>query len=192
MKTKLAFDLQNIELFNYETQQQCNTTNLCYYRQQDSLIKEQLKKCKKTRYSHEKATDSSKSEEGAATTIQAMYRGYKARKKYDEVGRKVVENSQLVIFYRRRYICLFFQIKRTSSEEKQNTKRIAELLSAPVSQKLHRPLEPIKVSNSLASQSNRENRIQQSASLRKKEGNRSNLMNQQSVSEDLEGLQVRR
>lgn len=61
-----------------------------------------------------------------------------------------------------------------------------------MSQKLHRPLEPIKVSNSLASQSNRENRIQQSASLRKKEGNRSNLMNQQSVSEDLEGLQVRR
>lgn len=61
-----------------------------------------------------------------------------------------------------------------------------------MNQKLHRPLEPIKVSNSLASQSNRENRIQQSASPRKKEGNRSNLMNQQSVSKDLEGLRVRR
>ncbi|KAL2716917.1 uncharacterized protein V1478_012617 [Vespula squamosa] len=153
----------NIEQFNYGTQQQSDTTNLCYYRQQDSLIKEQLKKCKKTRYSYEKATDSSKSEEGAATTIQAMYRGYKARRKYDE-------------------------IKRSSSEEKQNTKRVAELLSAPVGQKLHKPLEPIKVSNGLASQSNRENKIQQSASPRKKEGNRSNLMNQQSVSKDLEGL----
>ncbi|XP_047344829.1 uncharacterized protein LOC124947140 [Vespa velutina] len=153
----------NIEQFNYETQQQSNTTNLCYYRQQDSLIKEQLKKCKKTRYSHEKATDSSKSEEDAATTIQAMYRGYKARRKYDE-------------------------IKRTSSEKKQNTKCIAELLLAPVSQKLYKPLKPIKVSNSLASQRNRENRIQQNESPRKKEGNHSNLLNQQSVSKDLEGL----
>ncbi|XP_014485723.1 PREDICTED: uncharacterized protein LOC106750129 [Dinoponera quadriceps] len=69
--------------------------------------KKQQKVVKKSRYS-ENRTDSVKSEEEAATMIQATYRGYKVRRKFDE-------------------------IKKSSSEEKQNAQKVAELLSATTS-----------------------------------------------------------
>ncbi|XP_014606713.1 PREDICTED: uncharacterized protein LOC106788191 [Polistes canadensis] len=154
----------NVKQSNYETRQRSNTTNHHrYYQQQDFLIKKQLKKSKKTRYSHEKAIYSSKSEEDAATMIQATYRGYKVRRKYDE-------------------------IKKTSSEEKQNTKHVAEVLSASVDQKMpYEPLEPMTISNSLMSQKTKESGIQQGTSQRKKE--RDNSRNQPSMVKNLKGLQ---
>ncbi|KAK2583127.1 hypothetical protein KPH14_009152 [Odynerus spinipes] len=137
----------------------------CHCQQRDtnvSSIKKQQKKCKKTRHSREK-TDSSKSEEDAATTIQAVYRGYKARRRFDE-------------------------IKKTSSEEKQKVKRVAELLSAPMGQKLHKPLEPTKVSSGSLNETKGENEVQQRASLEKKDRDCCNLRNQQGTSKDLEGI----
>ncbi|EFN83269.1 Kelch-like protein 26 [Harpegnathos saltator] len=68
--------------------------------------KKQQKAAKKSRYSENR--DSVKSEEEAATMIQATYRGYKVRRKFDE-------------------------IKKSSSEEKQNAQKVAELLSATTS-----------------------------------------------------------
>lgn len=47
--------------------------------------KQQQKVTKKSRYSESRA-DSIKSEEEAATMIQATYRGYKVRRKFDEVS----------------------------------------------------------------------------------------------------------
>ncbi|XP_023288873.1 uncharacterized protein LOC105696745 isoform X2 [Orussus abietinus] len=72
--------------------------------------------------SSDERTESAKSEEEAATMIQATYRGYKVRRKFDE-------------------------IRKTSSEEKRNAKRMAEFLSIPAGQNLPKPLEPVKVSN---------------------------------------------
>ncbi|XP_011632727.1 BAG family molecular chaperone regulator 6-like [Pogonomyrmex barbatus] len=82
---------------------------------------------KKSRYMEDPA-DSAKSEEEAATMIQAIYRGYKVRRKFDE-------------------------IKKTSFEGKQNTQKVAELLSMSTSQcgwSLQKSLNSIKVSNSVA------------------------------------------
>lgn len=52
-------------------------------------IKKQQRVTKKSRYSENRA-DSVKSEEEAATMIQATYRGYKVRRKFDEVSK--IEN----------------------------------------------------------------------------------------------------
>ncbi|XP_063983605.1 uncharacterized protein LOC135165826 isoform X1 [Diachasmimorpha longicaudata] len=67
-------------------------------------------------------SDSSRSEEEAATTIQAVYRGYKTRQTFQE-------------------------IKKMSSEENQNARRVAQLLSIPSINKdnLHQPMEPVRL-----------------------------------------------
>ncbi|XP_046596989.1 uncharacterized protein LOC124294665 [Neodiprion lecontei] len=80
--------------------------------------------------------ESSRSEEEAATTIQAVYRGYKARRRFDE-------------------------IRKTSSEERQKTKRVAELLAMPIVKNLHKPLEPVKVSAGFNSQRQNSNDLKQ-------------------------------
>lgn len=49
-------------------------------------MKKQQKVMKKLRYMEDHA-DSAKSEEEAATMIQATYRGYKVRRKFDEVSK---------------------------------------------------------------------------------------------------------
>lgn len=49
-------------------------------------IKNQHKVIKKSRYTKDHS-DSAKSEEEAATMIQATYRGYKVRRKFDEVSK---------------------------------------------------------------------------------------------------------
>lgn len=49
-------------------------------------VKKQQKVTKKARYPGH-LTDSAKSEEEAATMIQATYRGYKVRRKFDEVSK---------------------------------------------------------------------------------------------------------
>lgn len=49
-------------------------------------MKKQQKMTKRSRYSGNRA-DSVKSEEEAATMIQATYRGYKVRRKFDEVSK---------------------------------------------------------------------------------------------------------
>ncbi|XP_011308672.1 uncharacterized protein [Fopius arisanus] len=66
-----------------------------------------------------KNSDSSKSEEEAATTIQAVYRGYKTRQTFQE-------------------------IKKLSSDENQNARRVAQLLSIPSINKNNQPLEPLR------------------------------------------------
>ncbi|XP_026826019.1 uncharacterized protein LOC105284947 isoform X2 [Ooceraea biroi] len=89
--------------------------------------KKQQKMMKKSRYPANR-TDSAKSEEEAATMIQATYRGYKVRRKFDE-------------------------IKKSSSEEKQNVQKVAELLSMSQSGwPLQKSLNSVKASNSIANQ----------------------------------------
>nr|XP_031840704.1 uncharacterized protein LOC116430545 [Nomia melanderi] len=76
----------------------------------------------------EEAADSGKSEEEAATTIQAIYRGYKARRKFHE-------------------------IKTSTSEEKRNIKKVAELLAIPMDETSRESsLKPVGISNSSANQ----------------------------------------
>ncbi|KAL6428705.1 hypothetical protein ACFW04_007944 [Cataglyphis niger] len=93
------------------------------------LSKKSQKFTKKLKYTNR--ADSAKSEEEAATMIQATYRGYKVRRKFDE-------------------------IKKSSSEEKQNAQKVAELLSMSTSQcgwSLHKSLNPVKMCNSVTNQS---------------------------------------
>lgn len=49
--------------------------------------------------------------------------------------------------YLRKKFLVLIQIRKTSSEEQQNAKRVAELLGMPVAKNLHKPLEPVKVSS---------------------------------------------
>ncbi|XP_036143984.1 uncharacterized protein LOC105831862 isoform X2 [Monomorium pharaonis] len=85
-------------------------------------IKNQQKVTKKSRCT-ENHTDSAKSEEEAATMIQATYRGYKVRRKFDE-------------------------IKKSSLEGKQNAHKVAELLTMSTSHwALQKLLKPVKATN---------------------------------------------
>lgn len=61
----------------------------CKQREQKAvfLMKRPQKMTKKRRYLEKCSDDSAKSEEEAATMIQAMYRGYKARRQFDEVSK---------------------------------------------------------------------------------------------------------
>lgn len=71
---------------------------------------------------------SSRSEQEAATTIQAIYRGYKTRSKLNN-------------------------IKKISSEDNQKTKKIAELLSTTnCNNNRHNNTEAIRISTSLSTQ----------------------------------------
>ncbi|XP_011864766.1 PREDICTED: uncharacterized protein LOC105560338 [Vollenhovia emeryi] len=86
-------------------------------------IKKQQKVMKDSRCT--KDSDSAKSEEEAATMIQATYRGYKVRRKFDE-------------------------IKKSSLEGKQNTHKVAELLSMSTSQCGWSLQKSVKASNNIA------------------------------------------
>lgn len=151
----------------------------------------------------EERTDSGKSEVEAATTIQAVYRGYKTRRKIDEVGGYIYKiflfllewfiivhlsfffNSSnenfsykivkwkvsrvtlklemliagiVIIIY---FFCKVFdsfrffkwQIRKSTSEEKRNVKKVAELLSIPMDETLRNSsMEPIRISSSPVNQ----------------------------------------
>lgn len=152
----------------------------------------------------EERTDSGKSEVEAATTIQAVYRGYKTRRKIDEVGGYIYikffsfylndlllsiflfffnssnENFSykivkwkvsrvtlklemliagiVIIIY---FFCKVFdsfrffkwQIRKSTSEEKRNVKKVAELLSIPMDETLRNSsMEPIRISSSPVNQ----------------------------------------
>ncbi|XP_032676022.1 uncharacterized protein LOC116846387 isoform X1 [Odontomachus brunneus] len=138
---------------NCEDQQGRNVSDVYTRKQweQNAMlpIKKQQKVTKKSRYSENRA-DSVKSEEEAATMIQATYRGYKVRRKFDEVSK--IESLEDDIILNQIAIKIFFsslvfriycmivainnnlmgisQIKKSSSEEKQNAQKVAELLSA--------------------------------------------------------------
>ncbi|XP_020293902.1 uncharacterized protein LOC109859768 isoform X2 [Pseudomyrmex gracilis] len=98
-----------------------------YDRQNATFSRQKQQKTTKTSKYFEDRTDSSKSEEEAATVIQATYRGYKVRRKFGE-------------------------IKKSSSEEKQNTQKVAELLSATQDWTYHKSLNPVKAFNSVVNQ----------------------------------------
>ncbi|XP_072764148.1 uncharacterized protein [Anoplolepis gracilipes] len=120
-----------ISMAKYEDRQEKNVSNLYSRKQWENatlFAKKPQKFTKKLKYG-EYRTDSAKSEEEAATVIQATYRGYKVRRKFDE-------------------------IKKSSSEEKQNTQKVAELLSMSTNQckSLHKSLNPIKVGNNITNQ----------------------------------------
>lgn len=74
----------------YENRQQKNVPNIYNRKQWEQnatlYTKEPQKFTKKLKYT-EDHTDSAKSEEEAATMIQATYRGYKVRRKFDEVSK---------------------------------------------------------------------------------------------------------
>lgn len=75
---------------NSKDRQERNASNIynCKQREHNPMFSanKQKKVTKKLRYLEDQA-DSAKSEEEAATTIQATYRGYKVRRKFDEVSK---------------------------------------------------------------------------------------------------------
>ncbi|XP_076674694.1 uncharacterized protein LOC143372435 [Andrena cerasifolii] len=112
---------------DYESQQEKNAADVCRCRQSNLIFsaKKQRARCTRER---EERTDSGKSEEEAATTIQAVYRGYKARRRFHE-------------------------IRKSTSGEKRNMKKVAELLAIPMGESVRKPpLEPIRIANSSANQ----------------------------------------
>ncbi|XP_071646943.1 uncharacterized protein [Temnothorax longispinosus] len=120
----------------YEGRQERNVSNRKYWEQNVIFpIKEQQKVINKSRCTKDHS-DSAKSEEEAATMIQATYRGYKVRRKFDE-------------------------IKKSSLEGKQNAQKVAELLSMSTSQcgwSLQKSLNPVK-SNNIANHMKYENTL---------------------------------
>ncbi|KAM0731128.1 Kelch-like protein 26 [Formica fusca] len=124
---------REISMPKYEDRQEKNVSDVYSRKQWEQnamlLTKKPQKFTKKLKYTEDR-TDSAKSEEEAATMIQATYRGYKVRRKFDE-------------------------IKKSSSEEKQNAQKVAELLSMSTSQcgwSLHKSLNPVKMCNSVTNQ----------------------------------------
>ncbi|CAL1681888.1 unnamed protein product [Lasius platythorax] len=117
---------REISMPKYEDRQEKNVYNRKQWEQNATLFtKKPQKFTKKVKYTEERA-DSVKSEEEAATMIQATYRGYKVRRKFD--------------------------IKKLSLEKKQNAQKVAELLSMSTSQcswPLHKSLNPVKMCNSV-------------------------------------------
>ncbi|XP_076278255.1 uncharacterized protein LOC143208067 isoform X2 [Lasioglossum baleicum] len=124
-------NLPNAGKLDYETRQEQNTSDVCRCQQHDSNLifsaRMQQTRCKMPR-DREQRTDSGKSEEEAATTIQAVYRGYKARRRFHE-------------------------IKTSTSEVKRNIKKVAELLAIPMGEASRKSLvESVGISNSSANQ----------------------------------------
>lgn len=74
----------------YEDRQEKNVSDVYSRKQWEQnamlLTKKPQKFTKKLKYTADR-TDSAKSEEEAATMIQATYRGYKVRRKFDEVSK---------------------------------------------------------------------------------------------------------
>ncbi|CAL7947435.1 unnamed protein product [Xylocopa violacea] len=128
---------QDVDKLDYQSrQQEKNAADVCQCQQQQqrresnfvfSTRKQQTRRCKMPREPEER-TDSGKSEEEAATTIQAVYRGYKARRRFDE-------------------------IRKSTSGERRNIKKVAELLAIPMDETFRNPsIEPIRISSSSANQ----------------------------------------
>ncbi|XP_070528953.1 uncharacterized protein, partial [Cardiocondyla obscurior] len=111
--------------------QEKNAYNFKHWKQNVIFpIKRQQKIIKKLRCTNDYSV-SAKSEEEAATMIQATYKGYKVRRKFDE-------------------------IKKSSLEGKQNAQKVAELLSMTTSQcrwSLQNSLSQVKAFNNIANRS---------------------------------------
>ncbi|XP_017766185.1 PREDICTED: uncharacterized protein LOC108555158 [Eufriesea mexicana] len=122
----------DVDKLDYESRQEKNATDVCRCQQQRESnfifsARKQQTRCKMPREPEER-TDSGISEEEAATTIQAVYRGYKIRRRLDE-------------------------IRKSTSWEKRNIKKVAELLAIPMDETLRNPsVEPIGISSSSANQ----------------------------------------
>ncbi|XP_018308699.1 uncharacterized protein [Mycetomoellerius zeteki] len=116
-----------IDKSRYENRQERNYNRKHWEQNVIFPIKKQQNKIMKKSRCMEDHVDSAKSEEEAATMIQATYRGYKVRRKFDE-------------------------IKKSSLEGKQNAQKVAELLSMSTSQcgwSLPKSLNPVNVSNNI-------------------------------------------
>ncbi|XP_018339301.1 PREDICTED: uncharacterized protein LOC108746813 isoform X2 [Trachymyrmex septentrionalis] len=116
-----------IDKSRYEDRQEKNYHRKHWEQNVIFPIKKQQNKIMKKSICMEDHVDSAKSEEEAATMIQATYRGYKVRRKFDE-------------------------IKKSSSEEKQNAQKVAELLSMSTNQcgwSFQKSLHPFNVSNNI-------------------------------------------
>ncbi|XP_043787863.1 uncharacterized protein LOC122712356 [Apis laboriosa] len=124
----------NVDKLDYENRREKNTADVCRCQQQQResnfifSVKKQHPTRRKIPMELEERTDSGKSEVEAATTIQAVYRGYKTRRKIDE-------------------------IRKSTSEEKRNVKKVAELLSIPMDETLRNSsMEPIRISSTPVNQ----------------------------------------
>ncbi|XP_039306352.1 uncharacterized protein LOC105197109 isoform X2 [Solenopsis invicta] len=113
-----------IDKSRHESRQERNIFNKHWEQNVTFPIKKQQKMMKKLKCM-EDHIDSAKSEEEAATMIQATYRGYKVRRKFDEM-------------------------KKSSLEGKQNAQKVAELLSMTTNQwALKKSLNPAKAFNNI-------------------------------------------
>ncbi|KAK1133722.1 hypothetical protein K0M31_011516 [Melipona bicolor] len=130
------FFLEDIDKLDYESRQGKNATDVCRCQQQreSNFIFSTRKRQTRSDIPREpeERADSCKSEEEAATTIQAVYRGYKARRRLDE-------------------------IRRSTSGENRNIKKVAELLAIRMDETLRNSsIEPIRVSSSSVNQTRNE------------------------------------
>ncbi|KAK9295619.1 hypothetical protein QLX08_010110 [Tetragonisca angustula] len=122
----------DIDKLDYESRQEKNATDVCRCQQQRESnfifsTRKQQTRSNMPREPEERA-DSCKSEEEAATTIQAVYRGYKTRRRLDE-------------------------IRKSTAGENRNIKKVAELLAIPMDETLRNPsIESIRVSVSSMNQ----------------------------------------
>ncbi|CAK9823145.1 unnamed protein product [Anthophora retusa] len=154
----------DVDKLDYESRQEKNAADVCRCQQQQQQQREsnfifstrkQQTRCKMPREEPEEHTDSGKSEEEAATTIQAVYRGYKTRRKLDE-------------------------IRKSSSAEKQHIKKVVQLLGIPMNETFRNPsTEPIRISSSSANQiRNEKDEKSRTSSPRKRNNERSILRHQ--------------
>ncbi|XP_076380872.1 uncharacterized protein LOC117220794 isoform X3 [Megalopta genalis] len=124
-------NLPNASKLDYGTRQEKNTPDVCRCQQHDSglIFSARMQQTRrKMPRDREHCADSGKSEEEAATMIQAVFRGYKARRRFHE-------------------------IKVSTSEAKRNIKKVAELLAIPMGEASRKSLvEPVGISNSSANQ----------------------------------------
>ncbi|XP_015434239.1 PREDICTED: uncharacterized protein LOC107190037 [Dufourea novaeangliae] len=164
-------NLPDVGKLDYEGRQEKNTPDVCRCQQRElNLIfsaRMQRTRCKMPR-DQEERTDSGKSEEEAATTIQAVYRGYKARRRFHE-------------------------IRKSTSEEKRNIKKVAELLAIPVGEDSRKFVaEPIRISNSSTNQvRNEKEGTLWSLSSRTKKREQSRGRNQRSTESQLDQYDTR-
>ncbi|XP_054006973.1 uncharacterized protein LOC128891506 [Hylaeus anthracinus] len=109
-------NLLDVGKLDYENRQEKNAPDVCRCQQRESNVifsaRKQQTRCRLPRDPEARA-DSGKSEKEAATTIQAVYRGYKARRRFHE-------------------------IQKSTLDKKRNIKKVAELLAIPMGEDLVR------------------------------------------------------
>ncbi|XP_078044683.1 uncharacterized protein LOC144474074 [Augochlora pura] len=129
-------NLPNAGKLDYGTRQEKNTPDVCRCQQHEAALifsarmqqQQQQQTRRRMPRDREQRADSGKSEEEAATVIQAVFRGYKARRRFHE-------------------------IKVSTSEAKRNIKKVAELLAIPMGEASRKSLVvPVGISNSSANQ----------------------------------------